>query len=80
MVILDVVHFDDQLVFRYILPERSVRLFVNKLDVKTSTFSKSIVSHVSVPDAFTGFNKSLKYSLHRERISFSSLRMFPVES
>ena len=46
----------------------------------TSSFPKSIVSHVSVGVALIGFNKSSKCSLHRQRISFSFLRMFPVES
>ena len=31
-------------------------------------------------DAFTGFIRSSKYSLHRKRISFSSVRMLPAES
>ena len=33
MFTLGVVDFDDQLVFRYILPERLVRLLVNKLEL-----------------------------------------------
>ena len=33
MFILGVVDFDDQLVFRYILPERLVRLLVNRLEL-----------------------------------------------
>ena len=45
------------------------------VNVKTSSFPKSIVSHVSVGVALTGCNKSSKYSLQRERISFSSRRM-----
>ena len=47
---------------------------------KNFLFPKLIVLHNSVVDALTGFNKSLKYSLHCERISFSSFRMFQVES
>ena len=39
--------------------------------VKTSSSPKCITSCVSRVDAFTGFKRSLKYSLHRERISFS---------
>ena len=35
MFILGVVDFDDKLVFRYILPERLVRLLVNKLMTMT---------------------------------------------
>ena len=36
--------------------------------------------NVSRFDAFTGFKRSSKYSLHRERILFSSARMLPAES
>ena len=36
MFILGVVDFDDQLVFRYILPECLVRLLVNKLMTMTA--------------------------------------------
>ena len=50
------------------------------VNVKTSFFPKSFVSHVSVGVTLTGFNKSSKYSLQRERTSFLSLRMFPFES
>ena len=50
------------------------------VNVKTSSFPKLIVTHVSVGVALIGFNTSLNYSLHRERISFLSRRMFPVES
>ena len=61
-------------------PFRISILVLSLINVKTSFFSKSIVSHVSVGVALTGFNKSSKYSLQHERISLSSLRMFPVES
>ena len=37
------------------------------------------VCHESI-DTFRGFKRSSKYSLHRERISFSSARMLPAES
>ena len=50
------------------------------VNVKTSSFPKSIVLHVSRGIAFTRFNKYSKCSFQRERISFSSRRMFPVES
>ena len=49
-------------------------------NVKTSSFPKSIVSYVTVGVALTGFDKSSKLFLQRERIYFSSRRMFPVES
>ena len=42
-------------------------------NVETSSFPKSIVSHVSVGVAHTGFNKSLEYSLLRERIFFENV-------
>ena len=51
--------------------------FVNEKD---SSFPKSILLHVSAGVAVTGFNKSSKYYLHCKRISFSFLRMFPIES
>ena len=35
-------------------------------------------SHVSVGVALAGFNRSSKYFLHLERISFSSLKIFPA--
>ena len=49
------------------------------VNLKTSSFPKSIVPHILMDVAFTKFNKSSKCSLQRERISFSSRRMFPVE-
>ena len=39
------------------------------VDVKTSSSQNQ--SHMSVGVAFAGFNKSSKYSLQREKISFS---------
>ena len=38
------------------------------------------ITYVSVGVALAGFNKSLKYFLQREGISFLLRRMFPVES
>ena len=52
----------------------------SSVNVNTSFFPKSIKSRVSVGVALTGFNKTSKYSLHRERISLLSLRLFPIES
>ena len=48
--------------------------------VKTFSFPKFVTSCVSRVDAFTGFKRSSQYSLHRERISFSSVRMLPAKS
>ena len=48
--------------------------------VKTSSFHKCITSSESWFDAFTGFKRSSRYSLHRERISFSSMRILSAES
>ena len=58
-------------------PCKAAGTYVN---VKTSSFPTSIESHVSVVFAYQGSNKSSKYFLHRKKISFSSLRLFPVES
>ena len=43
------------------------------VNVKTSSFPKSIVSHALVGVALTEFNKSSKYAIHREGISFFPL-------
>ena len=43
-------------------------------------FPKCVTSCESRVDAFTGFKRSSKNSLHRVRISFSSIRMLPSES
>ena len=48
--------------------------------MKTFTSPKCITSFVSWLDAFTEFQRSLNYFLHRERISFSSMRMLLAES
>ena len=48
--------------------------------VKTSSSPKCIPLWVSRIDAFTGFKRSSKYFLHRERISFLSVKMLPAES
>ena len=48
--------------------------------VKTSFSPRCVTSCVSRVNAFIGFKRSSKYSLHRERISFSSVRMLPSES
>ena len=63
----------DQILFSpAVFPDFNSHLAAStSVNVKTSSFPKSIVSHVSVGVAFTGFNKSSKYSLQRERI-FSS--------
>ena len=47
--------------------------------VKTSSFPRCVILCVSRVDAFTGFKRSSKYSLHRERISFSSVRKLPAK-
>ena len=52
---------------------------VTYVNVKISSFPKSIESLMSVGVAHTGFNKSTKYSIHRKRISLSFLRMVSVE-
>ena len=44
--------------------------------LKTSSFAICVTPCLSRVNAFTGFKRSLKYSLHRERISFSSVRMY----
>ena len=49
-------------------------------EMTSSSFPKSIVSHVSVGAALSGINKSSKYLLHREKIFFSSLRMLSGKS
>ena len=48
--------------------------------VKTSSSSTCVTLYLLRVDAFTRFKRSSKYSLHRERISFSSVGMFPAES
>ena len=48
--------------------------------VKTSSSPKFVTSCVSRVDAFTGFKRSSKYSLYRERILCSSVRMLFGES
>ena len=62
--------------FPHFNPRTAAATFVNGI----SSLPKSILLHVSVGVALTGFNKSSKYYLHREKISFSSLGMFPIES
>ena len=51
------------------------------VNVKTSSFPKSTLSHVPEDVGFTGFNKSTKYSLSCEKIpfhlSFRISLMFP---
>ena len=55
--------------------------FIPLITVATSAAVKTSSSlNVSRVDAFTGLKRSSKYSLHRERISFSSVRMLPAES
>ena len=49
-------------------------------NVTTSSFPKSIVLDVLVGIALLGLTNHFKYSLYHEMISFSSLRMLPVES
>ena len=53
---------------------------ISSVDVKTFSFQKLIVSHVSVGVALNRFKKYSKYYLHRKRNYFSSLKMFPIES
>ena len=48
--------------------------------MKTSSFPKCITFCVSRVNTFTAFKRSSKYSLHRARILFSSVKMFPTES
>ena len=48
--------------------------------VKTSSSPKRVTSCVSWVDAFTGFRRSSKYSLHHERISFSFVRMLCLQN
>ena len=59
-----------------------IRLIVVATSATVKTFSspKSVTSCVSKVDAFRGFKRSSKYSLPRERILFSSVRMLPAES
>ena len=47
--------------------------------VKNYFSPKCVTSCVSRVDALTEFKRSAKYSLHCERISFSSVRMLPAE-
>ena len=58
-------------------PRMAAAISVN---VKTTSFLKSMVLHVSVGIAFIGFNKSSKYSIQRETIFFSSRKMLPEKS
>ena len=61
-------------------PPPLATLLATSAAVKTSSYPRCVTSCMSRVDGFTGFKRSSKYSLHRERISFSSIRMLPSES
>ena len=71
-------HFRSDFVFNSSFSgfQSSYTIAATSVNVKTCSLPKSIVSHESVGNVLTGFNKSSKHSLQRERISFSSRKMY----